>query len=415
MEMERWTLKNKVPPFFGGHFLSFSKKGVRNQDQEVNEMRGINIVLIIAVLAVVMIMPVMAFEPGECDIEVHPGDNLDAKVDSATDGQTVCVYAGTYGWFSINTPNITLKGEGADKVTLDCGGTRSAIGNVEPHCAPGCIVDGFKFVNSDEGIDVNSGAPNSIVRNCVFEGMTQALGVLLHGENTTFMNNVVSDTTGDYCALYIAGSHSTIDNNTFRDNIGAGISIGESTGFDIKVTKNNITSNAYAGIELYNAGSDNKIYLNNFVDNGVTATTTGTTAPAVTYWNSTEQIEYTYGGTTYTNYLGNYWDDYTGPDTSPEDGIGDVPYQVYGTDMDNRPLMAGFENCPAPAGGLCGDVNEDGSVDFIDVGLVGRHKLYGDALADTWAADVNGDDSIDFIDVGLIGRHKLYGDALCCK
>jgi len=67
------------------------------------------------------------------------------------------------------------------------------------------------------------------------------------------------------------------------------------------------------------------------------------------------------------------------------------------------------------APGLCGDVNEDGSVDFIDVGLVGRHKLYGDPLDDEWAADVNSDESIDFIDVGLIGRHKLYGDALNCK
>ena len=65
--------------------------------------------------------------------------------------------------------------------------------------------------------------------------------------------------------------------------------------------------------------------------------------------------------------------------------------------------------------GICGDVNEDGAVDFIDVGLTGRHKLYGDALADEWAADVNNDGSIDFIDVGLIGRHKLYGAPLCCK
>ena len=68
----------------------------------------------------------------------------------------------------------------------------------------------------------------------------------------------------------------------------------------------------------------------------------------------------------------------------------------------------------APAG-ICGDVNKDKSVDFIDVGLVGRHKLYGDPLDDEWAADVNSDDSIDFIDAGLIGRHKLYGDALNCK
>lgn len=102
-------------------------------------------------------------------------------------------------------------------------------------------------------------------------------------------------------------------------------------------------------------------------------------------------------------------------DTSEDDGgCGRFLYRSREyTDTTKRPYLEVTYTEEAP--GLCGDVNKDTSVDFIDVGLVGRHKLYGDALADEWAADVNGDDSIDFIDVGLIGRHKLYGDALCCK
>jgi len=335
-------------------------------------MRGINIALIIVVLAVVMITPVMAFEPGECDIEVHPGDSLDAKVDSATDGQTVCVYAGTYGWFSLNTPNVTLKGEGADVVTLDCGGTTSAIGNEEPHHAPGCVVDGFKFMNSNHGIEVHSGCPDCAIRNCVFEGLSSTHGIQLAAENTTFENNVVSNPTGKaaritgsnctfrsnvilnsqhvYMAVDVKKDCCTIVNNTIKGSTGAGISLDGASAINCIVTKNNLTSNAYAGIELYKAGSGNKIYLNNFIDNGVTVTTSGSTPPAVTYWNSTEPIDYTYNGTTYTNYLGNYWSDYTGGDTSPEDGIGDVPYVVYGTDMDYHPLMTKFENyLAAPA------------------------------------------------------------------
>ena len=339
-------------------------------------MRGINIVLIIALLTAIMIMPVTAFEPGECDIEVHPGDSLDAKVDSATDGQTVCVYAGTYKWFSINTPNITLKGEGADVVTLDCGGTRSAIGNEAP--APGCIVDGLKIVNSDQGIEVNSGSPDCIVRNCVFEGLTGNYGPLLGSSNITFENNVIKNSAVKYCLLKPTKGSCTIANNIIKDNpmtggtarattlrdtasnctfvnntivnnTGAGIRIYKATATNNTIYRNNISSNT-KGIWIYKCGSDplnNKIYLNDIVDNTETVVYTKTTPPNI--WNSTEQIEYVYNGSTYTNYLGNYWgSDYTGPD-GDGDGIGNLPYPVIGTDMDYRPLMAGFENYPAPA------------------------------------------------------------------
>lgn len=376
-------------------------------------MRGINIVLIIAVLSVVMITPASA-----TTWYVHEGELIQTAIDGASSGDTVFVYNGTYyeGTIRIMSAakrNITLKGEGVDVVTLDGGGSSDNIGiggDSMDNGASGCIVEGFKMINTQKGIDIASFAPDCIIRNCVFEDLTWKYGIPLYATNTTFENNIVSNAQSTYMAVDVK-KDCTIVNNTIKGSTsGAGISLDGALAINCIVTKNNLTSNAYAGIELYKAGSGNKIYLNNFIDNGVAVTT----APAVTYWNSTEQIEYVYNGSTYTNYLGNYWDDYTGPDTSPEDGIGDMPYVVYGTDMDYRPLMAGFENYPAPAGGLCGDVNEDTSVDFIDVGLVGRHKLYGDALADPWAADVNGDDSIDFIDVGLIGRHKLYGDALCC-
>ena len=47
-------------------------------------------------------------------------------------------------------------------------------------------------------------------------------------------------------------------------------------------------------------------------------------------------------GKTYTNYLGNYWDDYTGTDADG-DGIGDTPYSI-DFDKDNYPLMESWEN-----------------------------------------------------------------------
>jgi PKD repeat protein len=61
------------------------------------------------------------------------------------------------------------------------------------------------------------------------------------------------------------------------------------------------------------------------------------------FLNSTEEITYTYNGSTYTNYIGNYWEDYKGSDAD-KDGIWDTPY--YGIDLgaDNYPLVVPWEN-----------------------------------------------------------------------
>ncbi|HJH25732.1 MAG TPA: hypothetical protein C5S37_02925 [Methanophagales archaeon] len=63
-------------------------------------------------------------------------------------------------------------------------------------------------------------------------------------------------------------------------------------------------------------------------------------------WRSDEKIAYTYNETRYTNYLGNYWDDYTGTDADG-DGLGDTPYPI-NSDKDNYPLMEKFEHYIQP-------------------------------------------------------------------
>jgi len=62
-------------------------------------------------------------------------------------------------------------------------------------------------------------------------------------------------------------------------------------------------------------------------------------------WNSPFEITYTYDGTTYKSYLGNYWDDYEGTDADGE-GIGDTHYRIDSEkeESDDYPLMKPFEN-----------------------------------------------------------------------
>jgi len=81
------------------------------------------------------------------------------------------------------------------------------------------------------------------------------------------------------------------------------------TTLNISSSNNNIVRNTVSkngvGIRLYHS-SGNRIYLNNFINN----TDNGYSKDSSNTCNSPWEITYTYNGSTYTSYLGNYWSDY---------------------------------------------------------------------------------------------------------
>ncbi|MCG2759351.1 MAG: right-handed parallel beta-helix repeat-containing protein, partial [Desulfobacteraceae bacterium] len=307
------------------------------------------IVGIIALLsAIIVVTPAAA-----TTLDVYPGQSIQSAINSASDGDIILVHAGTYYEGAIRIlgaakRNITLKGEGADKVTLDGGGSSDNIGiggDSMENGASGCVVEGFKMINSGKGIEIASFAPDCIIRNCVIEA--PSMMIILHARNITFMNNVISNSTYSSRALSIPRNGSTIVNNTIINSVGAAIlPYYDAPGPNGIISRNNFISNG-KGIWLHSSYTypGNKIYLNNFVNNTINVQYTGT--PPLTYWNSTEPIDYTYGSNTYTNYLGNYWSpQYTGSD-GDGDGIGDAPYDIPPASpvhYDYRPLMEKFEN-----------------------------------------------------------------------
>jgi parallel beta-helix repeat protein len=139
------------------------------------------------------------------------------------------------------------------------------------------------------------------------------------------------------CELLCAGISINADNCSITDNKlsdnKAGILLDHAANNLIK--NNSITDNYYA-ISLYSS-ENNLIYLNNFIN-----TNNVYSYESTNLWNSTDKITYLYNGLNFTNYLGNYWSDYTGLDNN-SDGIGDTSYSV-DSDKDYYPLMQPFEN-----------------------------------------------------------------------
>jgi len=191
-------------------------------------------------------------------------------------------------------------------------------------------VENLNLSDTAVGVELWKTSDSKIINNIASNNY---FGIYLdHSSNNIITNNIASGNS-DGINMF-SSSNNTITNNTAKSNTNRGIYLYCSSYNEIR---NNIANSNWRGVCLYSS-NNNRIYLNNFTNNTYNFYRLGSTNT----WNSPNPIIYIYNSKTYTSYLGNYWNDYTGIDAD-EDGIGNTPYNI-NSDQDNYPLMMPFEN-----------------------------------------------------------------------
>ncbi|RZN33362.1 MAG: hypothetical protein EFT35_10795 [Methanophagales archaeon ANME-1-THS] len=276
------------------------------------------------------------------DLKDYPDANftkIQDAVNASSSGDIIIVYNGTYTEnVDVNKSITIVSASGAENTTVPAANPNDHVFEVT---ADYVNISGFTVRGAREykaGIFISSyycNISNNIIRNNNY-----GIAASYSGLGSTIRGNIILDNNYGFFLTYFG--ESSITNNTITNN-GYGIYMWGMWSINNTITNNNISNNNIGLWVGWNAVPDNFIYLNNFANNAENVNNTENAYDSWhNIWNSTEKISYKYNGKTYTNYLGNYWDDYIDTDAN-NDGIWDNPYPI-DSDRDYHPLVEPFEN-----------------------------------------------------------------------
>ncbi len=282
--------------------------------------------------------------------------NTHTVEDNMVNGKPIYYYKNTEGIIVPEDAGQVIIANCSNMVVKNINASSASIG-IDLAYTINSIIENNTCSNNKRGVGLLSSSNSNITNNiCNSNG----LGIRLHNSSNNYIkknnclncwssiilseanNNLVSNNNCSNSSLeginLGSSNNNSISNNTCLNNH-EGIKLGISNNNCIS---NNICSNIrWIGISFLNSNNNN-IYLNNFINNRYNVYSPNST----NIWNSTSKIPYTYNGNTYTNYLGNYRDDYTDIDAD-NDGIWDNPRSIE-SDKDYHPLVDPFQSYITP-------------------------------------------------------------------
>ena len=270
------------------------------------------------------------------------------------------IYNAQYGIRLEYTENGTL-------TSNDCSNNARGIMLVF-YCKNNTISDNIASGNSAVGIWLELECDNNTIKNNTVNNQTRGIRLINGCDNNTLLGNTAKENSGDGIYLNNNCNNNTIAGNIADDNNGHGIFLStncdntsilgntanDNFEYGILITDNchniiisgntakfnkingilidycnycNISGNILqfnmVGLTLAHS-SGNFVYANDFIGNTIVHAYIHPTA--TTQWDD--------------GYAGNFWDNYTGFDLYPFDGIGETPYiESYGGINDTKPLL----------------------------------------------------------------------------
>jgi len=287
---------------------------------------------------------------------------IQAAIDNANSYDTIIVKNGSYNEHIVVNKSLVIMSEYGYKNTTIYS-VPAGEGNYDTVqiLTEDVRFTGMGISNGSTGIYVNN-ADNVTIESCYVYDNYDGI-VITYSSNVVVNETIVYDNDED--GIRISDTHDTnitnsnISWNGWVSGIGRGISLGgygnwiinntiksnykygiKINGQDNIIKWNDVENNTY-GISTYTSGGGNIIYLNNFNNTQNAYSITTATSDK---WNSTEKYEYTYNGTTFNDYLGNYWSD-AGAENNDSDnnGIWDNDYIMNSINIDHAPLVSRTE------------------------------------------------------------------------
>ena len=236
--------------------------------------------------------------------------SIQEAVDAASPGDTVVIRDGIYTEnVNINKDHLTLSSEhGAERTVVEAANAADETFQVT---ADYVTVQGFTIRLGSTGMFLNGADYCNVFGNITLSNSRCGIHLFRSSHNNLTENTASSNSRDGICLEYSSNK------NTLK--------------------RNTVSGNPEYGVYL-KYSSHNRIYFNSFTGHSQSISSIDSTNT----WTSSMKVAYTYHGSTYANYLGNYWVDYTGEDAD-NDGIGDGPYTI-NSDQDDYPLIEAFEN-----------------------------------------------------------------------